>query len=754
MDQNNAIELKNVFKSFKVTVEDNEGKRSPLGKLPMKTVQKKVLDDISLNIKKGEILGIIGRNGSGKSTLLSIISKIMEPDSGTVEFNGKIATILELGMGFHPDMSGRENIYLKGELYGFSKKDMDSRIDRIIEYSGIGDYIDNPVRTYSSGMTGRLAFAIMVNVDSDIMVVDEILSIGDTSFSIKAQEHFKRLTKTGKTIIIVSHQLNFLEQICTRIVWIEKGKLIKNGAPKTICSDYTNKINESLEIIQDLANAGVAESQYKLAIKYRDGDCLEQNQKLYVQWIKQAAMQGHAKAQIAYADYLLLSGDRNNAFNYYKQAANKGDNEAKIKVSTLVASNENEISSLLKLYRNVSQNEDPINLFRFADLLLKTALTNADREEAFSFFKKAADKNYPNAQYQIGIMFRDGVGTKRNPVEMEKYLTFAANQGHMGAITTLSDLYLQGKILPKNEQLSFKWTLIAAKLGNAGFMFKVATMYREGTGVGKNPSESEMWFKRFTQSTLFWHYIWAADLCKTGIFESELDTCDCYEQASLTNNPMAVNNLLVSNFSKGQDISPCIEQLKELADLGNVDAIKRYANLYFDGVFVKKDYSIAYDYYKKASTLGDIWCKMRTADMEYDEKYALNEHADASRSYLEMADMANVNAIVNLINIELDKSEFDQSTISKLLKVLENIGNSGNNDALKRLGDYYFDGRIVKKDYSKALEYYEHAATLGNSWCKNRVAEMYRDGKGTKVNLELASKWFVKCLYDVLSGPA
>jgi ABC-2 type transport system ATP-binding protein len=184
----NAIELRNVNKSF--TIVKKNGK-----KLIKEKKIHNVLNNITFDVPYGTVLGIIGRNGCGKSTLLSIIARIIEPDSGTVKINGKIASILELGMGFHSDLSGRDNIYLKGELYGFSKKIIDSKVEQIINYSELGEYIDNPVRTYSSGMVGRLAFSIMVNVDADIVLVDEVLSTGDVACAMKAEEHGKRMSK-------------------------------------------------------------------------------------------------------------------------------------------------------------------------------------------------------------------------------------------------------------------------------------------------------------------------------------------------------------------------------------------------------------------------------------------------------------------------------------------------------------------------------------------------------------------------------
>ena len=260
MEENNAIILKNVTKSFSVDIVTVDAKKK-LYKNSVKRSKNIVIDDISLEIKKGDVLGIVGRNGSGKSTLLSLIAKILVPDEGLVVCNGKVASILELGMGFHPDMTGRDNIYLKSELYGFDKKEIDKKIDTIIDYSGIRGYIDNPVRTYSSGMMGRLAFSIMVNVESDIMIVDEVLSTGDATFSLKAREHFRKMAKTKKTIVFVSHNLHDLESMCNRIIWIEDGKIVEDGKPSTVVSHYQNAMISSPEIIYDLAMGGVSKAK-------------------------------------------------------------------------------------------------------------------------------------------------------------------------------------------------------------------------------------------------------------------------------------------------------------------------------------------------------------------------------------------------------------------------------------------------------------------------------------------------------------
>jgi len=369
MDIKNAIEIKNVSKSFKVRVNsNNKYKRSISFKIKVEKQEHIVLDNISFNVKKGEVIGILGRNGSGKSTLLKIISHILEPDSGTVEISGNIASILELGMGFHQDMSGRENIFIKGAMYGFSKDQIERKMDDIIEYSGLGEYIDSPLRTYSSGMTGRLAFAIMVNVDADIFLVDEILSVGDASFSAKAAEHFKKAAKNGKTILLVSHSISSIEEMCNRAIWIENGRVKENGPVKTVCSHYKAGMTESFEITSDLAESGVADAQYRLALMYRDGTKIGVDESLAFQWMKSAAEQNHILAQLGYADMLFdgigTEQDTVTAIQYYQTAADRGNNDARIKLATLLGDDDSERKEMRELFRLIAERGNHLSDFR------------------------------------------------------------------------------------------------------------------------------------------------------------------------------------------------------------------------------------------------------------------------------------------------------------------------------------------------------------------------------------------------------
>jgi len=211
------------------------------------------LQDVSFEIKKGETVGIIGRNGSGKSTLLQLICGILKPTSGEVKVNGRISALLELGSGFNPEFTGRENVYFQGAVMGVAKEEMDARFDEIVTFADIGEFIDQPVRTYSSGMYVRLAFAIAVSVEPDILVVDEALAVGDLAFQRRCFARLKQLMSDKQRIVIlVSHDLRQVERFCSRVLYIQRGHLIADGASFDVCKLYHDKMN--LVIKNDLAS--------------------------------------------------------------------------------------------------------------------------------------------------------------------------------------------------------------------------------------------------------------------------------------------------------------------------------------------------------------------------------------------------------------------------------------------------------------------------------------------------------------------
>lgn len=197
-----------------------------------------VLKNINLNIKKGETVALIGTNGSGKSTLLKLMTKIIYPTKGSLITNGKLTSLLELGAGFHPDFTGRENIYFNASIFGLTKEEIERRVDEIIEFSELGDFIDSPVRTYSSGMYMRLAFSVAINVDADILLIDEILAVGDQHFQDKCFAKLEELKESDKTIVIVTHSLDQVRKLCTRAIWIYNGEVRLDGKPDRVVDEY------------------------------------------------------------------------------------------------------------------------------------------------------------------------------------------------------------------------------------------------------------------------------------------------------------------------------------------------------------------------------------------------------------------------------------------------------------------------------------------------------------------------------------
>jgi lipopolysaccharide transport system ATP-binding protein len=202
------------------------------------------LKDVSFEVKKGETVGIIGRNGSGKSTLLQMICGTLTPTGGSIQTNGRIAALLELGSGFNPEFTGRENVYMNASVLGLSNEEIDARFDDIVAFADIGDFIGQPVKTYSSGMMVRLAFAIIAHVDADILVIDEALAVGDAFFTQKCMRFLRNFMKTG-TVLFVSHDTGSIINLCSCAVWLEKGQLLQEGAPKEVCELYLEAFYEA-----------------------------------------------------------------------------------------------------------------------------------------------------------------------------------------------------------------------------------------------------------------------------------------------------------------------------------------------------------------------------------------------------------------------------------------------------------------------------------------------------------------------------
>ena len=247
MDQNVAIHVNNISKHFKVYFDKGLTiKERLLFSHRRRYEERRVLNGISFEIQKGQAVGLIGHNGCGKSTTLKMLSKIMYPESGSIETQGRISALIELGAGFHPDMSGRENIYINAAIFGLSRSEIDARLQNIIDFSELGSYIDNPVRTYSSGMYMRLAFSVAINVDADILLIDEILAVGDAAFQAKCFNKLREIKAKGTTIVIVSHSLGQIEMFCDRSIWIHDGQIKMDGVPRDVHPEYMDFMGRQL----------------------------------------------------------------------------------------------------------------------------------------------------------------------------------------------------------------------------------------------------------------------------------------------------------------------------------------------------------------------------------------------------------------------------------------------------------------------------------------------------------------------------
>lgn len=276
-----AIEVNGLCKNYKVY--DSKSNRiktiiNPFGKKEAKEFR--ALTDVSFYVNRGEILGIIGNNGAGKSTLLKILTGVSYPSAGEVQVNGRVSSLLELGTGFNPELTGEENIYFNGSLMGLTETEIDNVKDDIISFSDIGEFIYQPVKSYSSGMYARLAFAVAININPDILIVDEILSVGDVGFQKKCVDKFNEFKEAGKTVIYVSHGLETVQTFCERAVWLEKGKVMDIGPAFDIVEKYYDKLMKSEEKEEETTETGKFVELKNVEIidekkSYKKGDSIE-----------------------------------------------------------------------------------------------------------------------------------------------------------------------------------------------------------------------------------------------------------------------------------------------------------------------------------------------------------------------------------------------------------------------------------------------------------------------------------------------
>src|SRR5215472_6330763 len=250
-----AIELQNVTKLYRrysgrqfATLKSALLQRSILRDLRPSEVFS-ALNDVSFTVRKGSTYGVIGRNGSGKSTALKLVAGITKPTSGTVRVSGRVSALIELGAGFHPEISGRENVFINGIMLGLSKREIQERFDDIVDFAELREFIDAPVKTYSSGMYMRLGFAVAIHVDPDVLLVDEVLAVGDEGFTRKCLDKFAEFRRRGKTILLVTHSLNLVERFCDEALWLNEGRACAHGDPKRVVGAYLTDVEKAEEAL-------------------------------------------------------------------------------------------------------------------------------------------------------------------------------------------------------------------------------------------------------------------------------------------------------------------------------------------------------------------------------------------------------------------------------------------------------------------------------------------------------------------------
>ena len=252
MSSEPAIVVENISKNFRMYRERNQSLKAAIMRGKRASFEEfAALKNVSFEIPSGSTFGLIGENGSGKSTMLKCIARILEPDTGMVKVNGSLAALLELGSGFHPEMSGRENVFLNGSILGMKKKEIERKFDEIVDFAGVGTFIDQPVKNYSSGMYVRLGFSVAINVDPDILLVDEVLAVGDALFQEKCMDKFAEFRRSGKTVVLVSHAMGSLRTMCDQVAWLSHGELQGVGPASEVVDTYVDELHVEREEFAD-----------------------------------------------------------------------------------------------------------------------------------------------------------------------------------------------------------------------------------------------------------------------------------------------------------------------------------------------------------------------------------------------------------------------------------------------------------------------------------------------------------------------
>ena len=589
MENDVVISVKDMSKSFLIEDPSQEGRFRR-----KKKSEFNVFHDVNLTVHKGEAVGIIGKNGAGKSTFLKLVSGILEPDTGDVTVNGKVASILELSMGFHQDLTGRENIIIRSELYGIRREDIAANIERIVKYADLGVFIDNPVRTYSSGMKSRLAFSVMINVDADIYVIDEALSTGDAAFSSKSSEHLKNLVREGKTVLFTSHNTGAVESACDRAVWLEDGTVKMDGPAEEVCMAYKHSITESFEVTKSLAEDGASGAMYRLATFYRDGIGCEPDRALYIEWLRKAAEKEHTAAMAEYADHLASVGEKERACVLYRQAVEAGSFDSRRKYSQLMSQEMSGISELRSVLTQLAQSGYHFDECNCGMGFLRTAVTEQDYSVAAEWFSKAAEHGSIEAAYQLATLYREGHGVPRDIGKCITLLEETSRRGHLRAANDLGRLYDAGTFVVRDKEKAFSWYLSGADAGNSFAMFEAARRYEEGIGTDADPEAATEMYARFAASSVSQYFGNASEAFrKRG---GDRDLCERLDDFAADGG----NSRSASKKKKALDLHPYFARCLKYSGMPGAPRA-RLAECYLNGIGTPKDEARAFALFRDAA---------------------------------------------------------------------------------------------------------------------------------------------------------
>ena len=601
MDSTNAIEVKGLKKKFTVRYTTFYGGTAKSG-------VKEVLEDISFNLKKGEVLGIIGKNGSGKSTLLKILAGIMDPESGTKEIKGTVASILELGMGFDSEASGRDNIRMKCGLYGMSSQDIEGCMADIILFSELGDQIDHPLRTYSSGMVAKLAFSVLMHIKSDILIIDEVLSVGDAGFNAKCKLAFEKMKKGGRSILMASHNLNSIETMCDRVLWIDNGTIRESGDPLATCYHYQSDIIGSFDTVYNLAESGDIVSINRLGVMYRDGIDTSKDLIKAEQCFIKASSMGYSESQLNLADMKLKMGEVDSARELYEKASQAGNTLAIVSLLQL-DEDPNEKNAFKECVRVLADSGNMRACKLLADMLYNGVVFLKDQVEAVRWYLKCANAHNNQAQFTLGICYRDGIGVQKDPLQAIKWFEEASNHGNNRARIELANIYRKGIGIEVDINRAIYWYEKASELGDKNSMLQLGLIYRDGLGVDRDSTKSSFWMKKYANADFANYEVVLGDIFKQGF--SDLNSLSCiewYKNAADKGNQRAIN-MLAGCFRAGNLMIPDSNALMNvyLTHSPNLDSNGMFdlAMLLLSGNGGKKNPLEAMKYMKQSALFGN-----------------------------------------------------------------------------------------------------------------------------------------------------